>query len=552
MKRFFLFYKNFFLIIKLKIFNYRFFNKKIKNSKSQVLVEFNPFHSSHCLMSLISNYLVKKHNSRLVAFNNNKLTSVNYENSLLNKIKWFLGKNFKFRFFGVYSSFGVSYFIEPSLKKKNYIEVNNIYNNIIKNLKTNFDIDKIKIDNILFGDLIYDGYLKLYSEVTIDLKSKNFQDYLYRFIMIYIYWKNYLKKNNVKSVIGVHSLYAYGIIHRLAIFQNIESFIVIQGRVFRLNRDYTYEFSDYKNSKFMFSKFNNFEKEKFLNISSKSIEIRLKGYVAEKINELTSTKSAFSKSYDPNINVLNKNKKLKILIATHSVGDACNAYGVNFFPDFKKWLEYLSNLSKETDFEWYIKDHPYYSDLKLARSLDRTTELTKQIVNNNKKIIHLDSDVSHHQIIGEKINFVLTVYGTIAFEYAYLGIPVIVATKNCPTSKYSFNILPKDLKDYENILRNLDKIDHKINKNEVLEYYFMRYIYHNYNHYFEDFGDFVKKNSFDHYDNFRFYNYWVNNLNIQKINNITTVFDKFYNSNEHSLNISHNEKLFNNLLNERN
>ena len=552
-KNFFSFYKNLYLIIKFKIFNYRFYNKKNKNSKSQVLVEFNSFHSSHCFMSLISNYLIKKHNSKLVAFNNYKLTAVNYEDNLLNKIKWFLGKSFKLKFFGIYSSFGVCDFIEPTSKKKDYIEAKDIYKNIIKELKTKSDITKIKIDNILFGDLIYDGYLKLTYQVTIDLKSKGFQDYLYHFILIFMYWKNYLKDNNVKSIVGVHSLYAYGIIHRLAIFQNIEVFTILNGRIFRLNKESLYQFSEYKNFRSEFSNFSSFEKKKFLKISSKSIENRLNGHLGDNIKELVTTKSAFSKPYDPNIKVLNKNKKLKILIATHQVGDACNFWGRNFFPDFKEWLECLSNLSKVTDFDWYLKDHPYYSDLKYAKSLDRTTELSKEIIKKNNKIIYLDSDISHHQIIGEKIDYVLTIYGTIAFEYAYLGIPVVMATKNCSTSNYTFNILPKDFKDYEDTLKNLDKISHKINKNEILEYYFMKYIYHDYNAFFEKFGNFInaKKNNFDSYDGFEFYDYWIKNINDKNLKNMINIFENFYDSNEHSLNISHNKKMLNDLIGEK-
>ena len=88
------------------------------------------------------------------------------------------------------------------------------------------------------------------------------------------------------------------------------------------------------------------------------INKRLDGKVGNDIKELITTKSAFSKFYDKNKNILSKNKKIKILIATHQLGDACNFWGENFFPDFYEWLKFLSKLSKETDYEWYIKTHP--------------------------------------------------------------------------------------------------------------------------------------------------------------------------------------------------
>ena len=47
----------------------------------------------------------------------------------------------------------------------------------------------------------------------------------------------------------------------------------------------------------------------------------------------------------------------------------------------------------------------------------------------------INSNTSHHKIISEGVDFVLTVYGSVAIEYAYFGIPVINATKNQSTHK---------------------------------------------------------------------------------------------------------------------
>ena len=549
-KRSFSYYKNFFTIKKFKKFNKFLFNKKLEKKDSRILVEFNAFHSSHCYISLISNYLAIKHNSRIVAFNNYKLTAIPFEESILKKIKWYLGKIFKLKFFGIYCSFGTTEFINPSENKENNIIAKKIFNEVFSKIYSKSDITKIEIDNILLGDLIYDGYLKLYSEVTIDYNSQKFQRYLFQFILVYLFWKNYFNNNNVKSVLGVHNLYAYGIIYRLAFSNNIEVFTVLDGRVFRLNRKNQFQYNEYKNFKNFFSEFKEIDKDKLRQFSKISIEKRLNGELGNNIKELITTKSAFSKPYDNKNKVLSNNNKLKVLIATHQVGDPCNILGENFFPDFYEWLNYLSRVSKETDYEWYIKDHPYYSDLKYAKSLDRTSKLTRKIVKENNKLIHLESDISHHQIINEKIDFVLTIYGTIAFEYAYFGIPVVMATKNCPTSNYSFNILPDNFNDYENILKNLKNIKFKINRNEVLEYYFMKYIYNDYNSLFEGFSNFLdRNNNFDAYANFKFYDYWIRNVDMIAKEKMVNVFHNFYLSNDHSLNLSHNKLLLNKIKN---
>ena len=71
----------------------------------------------------------------------------------------------------------------------------------------------------------------------------------------------------------------------------------------------------------------------------------------------------------------------------------------------------------------------------------------------------------------------LTCWGTIGFEYALLGIPVINASQNNPHINYNFNIHAKTLKEYEKILLNIKNIKLKMNKNEIYEFYFMKNIF---------------------------------------------------------------------------
>jgi len=544
-KKIFKYLKNLLIKNKFKIFNRRNFENKFENSNSKVLIEFNAFHYTHCYMSIITSYFVKMYSANLIAFNNHKLSSTSFEDSLTRKIKWFFGKIFKLKFFGIYSSFGVTDFIDPIGRKKDYKEASKIYNNLISNIKKKSDVTKIQIDNILLGDLIYDGYLKLYSLETLDFNLIKFKKYLYNFILLYLYWKNYLINNNVKCIIGVHSVYAYGIIYRIAFSKKIDVFTTMAGRVFRLDYSNQYNYDEYKFFKDIFLKFTEHEKKRFRNYSKTLINKRLDGKVGNDIKELITTKSAFSKFYDKNKNVLSKNKKIKILIATHQLGDVCNFWGENFFSDFYEWLKFLSKLSKETDYEWYIKDHPYYSDLKYAKSLDRTAELTRKLVKENNKLIYIPSDISHHQIIEEKIDFVLTIYGTIAFEYAYFKIPVILATKNCPMYKCNMNICPSNLDEYENTLRNLENVKLKINEEDVLDYFFMKYVYNDYDVFFDKHSEFLVKNKWDEYDSFEYYKYWMNNVDLKKLNEMYKIFDNFYKSKKYTIDLSHNNKLLN-------
>ena len=47
---------------------------------------------------------------------------------------------------------------------------------------------------------------KNYYKYTLDINSEQFHNYLNNFIKLYLFWDNYLNKNIVKSIIGVHML----------------------------------------------------------------------------------------------------------------------------------------------------------------------------------------------------------------------------------------------------------------------------------------------------------------------------------------------------------
>ena len=95
------------------------FCKKTSKKNNLVLVEFNGFYSTYGFISLISNFFSDKAKSKIVAFNNYKLTTQYLEENFFKRIKWFLGKKLSLRTWGIYKSFGVKNFINPCNLKNN-------------------------------------------------------------------------------------------------------------------------------------------------------------------------------------------------------------------------------------------------------------------------------------------------------------------------------------------------------------------------------------------------------------------------------------------------
>ena len=71
----------------------------------------------------------------------------------------------------------------------------------------------------------------------------------------------------------------------------------------------------------------------------------------------------------------------------------------------------------------------------------------------------------------------LTVHGTIGWEYAYNEIPVINASVNNPHSDYNFNLHAKNLKEYEEMILDFEKYKINYDKKNIYEFYFMNNLY---------------------------------------------------------------------------
>ena len=95
---------------------------------------------------------------------------------------------------------------------------------------------------------------------------------------------------------------------------------------------------------------------------------------------------------------------------------------------------------------------------------------------------------------------------------AYLNKNVILASRPDHHKGFNFCIRPKNRKEYENILLNLNKIKKNISKKDILEFYFLNYIC------IFDFGGLTpaKKILSENYFTLFIYNYWIKEFNIEK------------------------------------
>lgn len=520
--------------------------KKISSSK--ILIEFNNFKATHIPLSYISNILAKKLNSEIYGFFNYSLIVSNFNNSIFNNIKWILSNFFSLNNFRIYRSFGVVNFLKPRkiffYKKKS----DDLFVKIYSKIRDKKDVINIKLGNITVGDLLYDTYLKFYKEPTLDIKTIKFQNFLKDFINLYFFWVDYFKKNKITAIIGVHTPYSYGLVLRIGIKKKIPTFVTSSRFIYKLSSKMPYMHGNFRDYTKIFKKFNKYQKIKAKKLAKEKLKLRFSGRSGAKVDLITTEISSFHKKKYPTL--IQKNNKIKILIMPHDFFDAVHIWGKIFFSDFYEWLFFLGKMSNETKYDWYIKNRPDYSGkFKLYQSA--TTAVIKNFIGKYPRINLLPNYYSHKQIINEKINYVLTCYGSAGLEYAYHKIPVINASVNNPHVKYNFNYNPKNVFEYEYLIKNLNNLKNKklnFSKDKILEYYFMRHMYVDKNWLIDDLEKMIDSvGGYDGQWSYSFYDYWLKNFTENKHNIVIHTIKNFLKSGESAINIRHSEK-FKNLL----
>lgn len=445
--------------------------------------------------------------------------------TFLRKFMWWYKSNVGFYSTKIYQSFGSDYLLIPSLKNDLKKKSNSVYQNKFNKINNKTDLEQFSINGIVFGDLIYDDYLNYYKKVTIDISSFEFRNHLKYCIECIVFWIDFFENNKITAINVSHTVYTNAIPLRIAVHYEIDSFQVHASHVYRLNKENYFAYKEFVNYKDDFLKLNPIQQLNGIEDAKVRINKRFSGEVGVDMDY--SKKSAFGKSFD--YRLINKSNRIKILIAPHCFYDSPHPFGVNLYPDVFDWLDALIKISQKTDYDWYVKTHPDF--------IEETRKMVIGLFENNSKFTILPPESSHLQIVNEGIDFALTMYGSIGFEYAAMNVPVINASLNNPHIAFDFNINPKSIEEYENILMNLREVDYEIIQKDVYRYYYMHKLFHSRNWLFKDYDKVINDLGGYHGQfSLEMYKYWLVNWSMDHHQKILNGLRQFIDSGEYLYN----------------
>ena len=487
-----------------------------QNKDNQILIELNHMQPNHIAISHLLKVLSEIHDAQPVGY------SPQIQLNLFSKLKNYIliYKNKK-----IYKSFGVNKFLDINISSYKTL-ANQRTNKLMSEINSKSYLENLIVDDIWVGDLIYDQYLSSYKVPTVNIKSDQFRKILFEFFILYYYWKDLLSKKKIKALVISHACYFIGLPARIAISHDIPAYQANVQTIYYLSKKNifpNYEFHSYKND---FKKLDIVIKNKGIAKAKERLKLIFEGKTD--VDQPYIVKSAYAQK-KTSTRILGNKSSIKILIASHSFYDSPHGAGMTLFPDFFEWLEFLGELSNKTDYEWYIKTHPGIDTFD-QKSID-------DIVSRYKKIILIPNTTSHHQLIEEGINIVMTIFGSIGIEYAAKNITVINASLNNPHISFDFNIHPKSKEELKNIIFNLSSY---INKNrfseDVYKCYYMKYLHHDFNIFFSNFEDVqMQMGGYNSLFSSKIYDYWISNFTPEIQNKIELNLKKFILSGEYKL-----------------
>ena len=396
---------------------------------------------------VLRNFNVATHSS-LKSFIKSKL----FNNRLMDK-KWT----------NLYSAYcnKIAYSNEQSIGILNDIKLFLKAKKITKLLISKEELIALRSEEILIGDLIYDTYLRFKPAPTVDFKD---------FYLVIVIWKalrneqitkNYFAKKQPKALLQSYSSYIqHGITARIALLNNIDvyTFGNYQSVTKKLSLDDFSHVASIAQYRTHFEEFK--DKEEKLLEAELALQSRLSGHIDSATAYMK--KSAYMESeYDlPEV-------KNAVIVFLHDFYDSPHIYKSMVFADFLDWIEFTLDEFDKQSVTYYLKPHP--------NQLPESNNIVTELCNKHPRVKLVSTKITNKQLVDAGIKLGITVYGTIAHELAYMGVPVITCGDN-PHSSYNFCFEAKNKEHYAELIRNMDDLhfnDPEAIKIEVSSFYYM-------------------------------------------------------------------------------
>jgi hypothetical protein len=333
------------------------------------------------------------------------------------------------------------------------------------------DLIKFKIDKIQVGDLIYDTYVRFRGVPTVILQDNFLHQLINKSFNIINNLKNLNQRFKFKYFFTSYTTYIHhGLPTRFFLQKRTPVFSGTNSNQYNKRLSINNSSHDVSYSKYLniFKSFSNKEKRIKQNTTFNLLSKRFSGNPKYQLNYLRKN------PYKNQILNQSQNKilnKVKGVLFLHEFFDSPWDRRKIIFWDYYLWTVYSLILIQKYNLPIAVKPH-LSSDVLFSDSYILIQKLKKKFPNIN----WLKSDCSN-KIIFKKINFGVSVSGSVLFELAYHNIKA-VACGTHPGVDFNFTINAYNKKDYKATLLNIKNIKKpNYSKKNLLSFYYMYQLY---------------------------------------------------------------------------
>jgi hypothetical protein len=366
----------------------------------------------------------------------------------------------------LYSSFGITSNSDPiSLKK--YLNISREAFLFWKELKDKNTLLRFTHCNVWIGDLVIDTYLRFKPAPTVRLRDPFLLLVLWRAMKEVHRSKAFFEKVRPLTYLTPYTTYVHhGVPTRVAIecginvyafgnYQEFAKLITSSDLVHTRNCDkYKEDFAKFIDADYKRNQAEVVLKKRFSGITDPSLSYMRESAYSHKGSVLPEIENRF-------------------VIFLHDFYDSPHVYKDMIFNDFWDWICYTIEQLESLNAKYVIKPHP--------NQIELSDEVIIRLKTLYPSAVFLSEHVNNIDLVKAGMRCAITVYGTIAHEMAYLGIPTISCAHH-PHTSFEFVLNASTLDQYSYLLTkmNIQGVsilwNASVMREQSLEFVYMHYM----------------------------------------------------------------------------
>lgn len=324
------------------------------------------------------------------------------------------------------------------------------------------ELEAVTIEGVICGDLVIDSYLRFRPSPRVVVGD---------LFMLLVLWqahrdirraKHYFRSTRPLLYITSYATYVqHGIAARVALqegvrvfsFGNFQEFgkLLSEGDSFHTRNGLNYQ-RDFDQLS---------EPALLMQEARRRLEARLAGGIDSATSYMVNSAYRETTCEVPDV-------RCAVVVFLHDFYDSPHVYADLVFPDFWEWICFTLNTLTSAGIRFMVKPHP--NQIALSNSV------INELIGRFPGLEMVEPEVTNRQLVDARMACAVTVYGTIAHEMAYMGVPTIACARH-PHVAFNFCRTARTRASYAVLLR--DALTQVCNCESLREQALRFYVMHN-------------------------------------------------------------------------